>query len=146
MATSILDEVLQDAELHQAANWYLNSEAKRSVWEEPESVDGDAQSGAAADVEVPRAEIRCPQIKFQRLREIESEPTAWLSADLFPLGTLTVLAGPSGAGKTFLGARSRGAGHARGLLADDWRAGERERPTCCTGAPIAAVQKGRRKR
>jgi len=104
-ATSIFDEVSHDkfdAELNQAANWYLNSGVKRSVLEEPESADANAESGTSADVEVPRAEMRCQQIKSQWLGEIESEPPAWLSADRFPLGKFTVLAGPSGAGKTFL--------------------------------------------
>ncbi|HUY35734.1 MAG TPA: AAA family ATPase [Pirellulales bacterium] len=63
----------------------------------------DAFDGAPnADARRPRAEVKCPEIRAQRLGEIESEPTTWLWSDRFPLVPLTVMAGSSGVGKTFL--------------------------------------------
>jgi len=70
-----------------------------------ESADAAATNGAsgASDADTrPSAELKCPEIRVWRLAEIESEATEWLSPDRFPLGTLTVLAGASGVGKTFL--------------------------------------------
>ncbi len=64
----------------------------------PDAIHGSSNTAGGQ----PRAEVKCPEIRAERLDDIDSEPTAWLSPDRFPLGTLTVLAGPSGVGKTFL--------------------------------------------
>ena len=102
MATTILKEAIRaefGGHFDRALKRFGLSEpgmSESDAWEPDMSEQGNADAGR------PRAEVKCPEIRVQRLGEIDSEPTTWLSPDRFPLGTLTVLAGPSGVGKTFL--------------------------------------------